>query len=75
MYLLFYYLLSKNIPYDTIYEEMSSLNQYQNGISFLKFLFFLTDDASVINLLRNMYEDYIKYTFTTPTPYESIHNL
>jgi hypothetical protein len=60
--------ITKNFPYDAIYEEMSSLNRYQNGISFLKFVFFLNDDASVINLLRNMYEDYIRYTFTTPTP-------
>jgi len=57
----------KNFPYDTIYEEMSSLSQYQDGISFLKFVFFLTDDGSVINLLKNLYEDYIKYTFVTPT--------
>jgi hypothetical protein len=60
--------ITKNFPYDTIYEEMSSQNQYQSGISFLKFIFFLNDDASIINLLRNMYEDYIRYTFTTPTP-------
>ena len=59
--------ITKNFPYDSIYEEMSSLNQYKNGISFLKFAFFLIDDASVINLLRNLYEDYVKYTSPTPT--------
>ncbi len=54
--------ISKNFPYDSIYKTMSSLNQYQSGISFLKFAFFLTDDGSVINFLRNLYEDFIKYS-------------
>jgi len=54
--------ISKNFPYDSIYKTMNSLTQYQSGISFLKFAFFLTDDGSVINFLRNLYEDFVKYS-------------
>ncbi len=52
----------KNLSYDEIYETMSSMQTYQNGINFLKFVFFLPNDAAVINFLKNLYEDYIKYT-------------
>ena len=64
---------TKNFPYDSVYEEMSSLNQYQDGISFLKFVFFLTDDGSVVSFLRNLYEDYVKYTFITPTNVSNVN--
>ena len=57
--------LSKNFPYDTIYKTMSSLDKYQSGISFLKFVFFLTDDGSTINFLKNLYEDFVKYSAPT----------
>ena len=57
--------IAKDIPYDTIYKEMSSLSKYQDGISFLKFAFFLTDDGSVINLLKNMYQDFVSYSSTS----------
>ena len=63
--------ISKNISYDAIYEQMSSLNQYQNGISFLKFAFFLTDDGAVVNLLKNMYEDFVSYSSTSTNPKSS----
>jgi len=59
--------ISKNLPYDKIYKEMGSLSQYKNGIEFLKFMFFLSNDGDVVNFLRNLYEDYIKYTFLTPS--------
>src|SRR5579862_141851 len=36
--------LIKNFSYDAVYKTMSVLPQYQDGISFLKFAFFLTDD-------------------------------
>ena len=59
--------ISKDIPYDKIYAEMSSLSQYKNGIDFLKFMFFLSNDGSVVGFLKNLYEDYIKYTYLAPT--------
>ena len=57
----------KDLPYDKIYKTMSSLTEYQNGINFLKFMFFLPDDGSIIRFLKNMYEDYIKYTVLSST--------
>ena len=59
--------ITKNLPYDKIYKEMSSLSQYTSGIEFLKFMFFLSNDGDVVNFLRNLYEDYIKYTFLSPS--------
>lgn len=57
----------KDLPYDKIYRVMSDQPQYQTGISFLKFMFFLPDDGSVVTFLRNLYEDLIKYTSIAPT--------
>jgi hypothetical protein len=54
--------ISKNFSYDKIYKQMSLLSKYQQGISYLKFAFFLTDDGSVVLFLRNLYEDFIKYS-------------
>jgi len=59
--------ISKNFSYDSVYKKMSSLNTYQAGISYLKFVFFLTDDGSIITFLRNLYEDFIKYSSPTIT--------
>lgn len=59
--------LSKNFPYDKTYRTMAAQQKYQNGISFLKFAFFLMDDGSVVNFLKNLYEDYVKYTSIAPT--------
>ena len=53
---------SNNISYDSIYNIMNGLDEYKSGISFLKFVFFLNNDGSVINFLKNLYEDYIKYS-------------
>lgn len=55
--------ITKNCPYSQIYNIMAQMPSYQEGINFLKFAFFLTDDGSVIQFLRNIYEDYVKYTF------------
>lgn len=54
--------ISKNFQYDSVYKMMSSLNQYQSGISFLKFVFFLTNDGSIVNFLKNLYEDFVTYS-------------
>lgn len=54
--------VSKNLSYDSIFRTMNALPQYQDGISFLKFAFFLTDDGSIINFIKNLYEDFITYT-------------
>lgn len=59
--------ISKDLPYDKIYRTMSSLPEYQNSITFLKFMFFLPDDGSIVSFLKNLYEDYIKYTSIAPT--------
>ena len=59
--------ISKDLPYDNIYRTMSSMNEYQNGISFLKFMFFLNNDGSVVTFLKNLYEDYIRYSYLTPS--------
>jgi hypothetical protein len=59
--------ISKDLPYDKIYRLMSDMVEYQNGIKFLRFMFFLTDDGSTVTFLRNLYEDYIKYTSVAPT--------
>lgn len=59
--------ISKDLPYDKIYAQMSSLSQYKNGITFLKFMFFLSNDGAVVSFLKNLYEDFIKYTFLAPT--------
>lgn len=52
----------KSIPYDSIFRQMSNDTTYENGIKFLKFVFFLQDDASVIQFIKNLYEDFIKYS-------------
>jgi len=62
----------KNIQYDTIYRTMSSLDRYSTGISFLKFAFFLPDDGSVVTFLKNLYEDYVKYTSVINNNQQSI---
>lgn len=59
--------ISKNLPYDKIYRSVGSMDKYKTGISFLKFAFFLTDDGSIVNFLKNLYEDYVKYTSSAPT--------
>ena len=53
--------ITNDLPFDTVYKAMNSLSQYQSGIDFLKFVFFLPDDGSVINFLKNLYEDFIQY--------------
>jgi len=50
----------KQCPYDQIYQRVK--DQYEDEIEFLKFIFFLPDDGSVLTFLRNVYEDFIKYT-------------
>jgi hypothetical protein len=50
-------------PYDSIYRIMYP--SYQTDIEFLKTIFFLKDDGSVLTFLRNLYEDLIKYTLLT----------
>jgi len=54
--------IAKSLPYDKIYKEMSSIKKYKSGVDFIKFAFFLVDDGSVVEFLRNLYEDLIKYT-------------
>lgn len=53
----------ENCPYDKIYQTMFSA--HANKITSLKSIFFLKDDSSVITFLKNLYEDYIKYTSLT----------
>lgn len=52
--------ITRDLPFDKIYQSMKPT--YQAGISFLQFVFFLPDDGSVVQFLRNLYEDQIKYT-------------
>ena len=52
--------ITQNCPYDTIYRIM--YDSYQEDITFLKSIFFLSDDGAVLAFLRTLYEDYIKYT-------------
>jgi hypothetical protein len=47
-------------PYDQIYKTIAP--QYVDSIAFLKTIFFLADDGSVLTFLKNLYEDFIKYT-------------
>lgn len=56
-------LRTKQCPYDQIYNSVKSQNE--SAISYLKYLFFLQDDADVTVFLKNIYEDYIKYTSLT----------
>lgn len=46
-------------PYDQIYRNVK--DQYQSNISFLQSIFFLTSDGDVLNFLKNLYEDYVRY--------------
>lgn len=55
--------LTQACPYDKIYNTIHS--QYSNSITTLQRIFFLPDDASVVRFLKNLYEDYIKYTNLT----------
>ena len=55
--------VTQNCPYDNIYALM--YDRYEKSINFFKNIFFLNDDASVIRFLKNLYEDYIKYTSLT----------
>jgi hypothetical protein len=50
----------QNCPYDNIYRVMQG--SYTEDIEFLKTIFFLPDDGSVLLFLKNLYEDFIKYT-------------
>lgn len=54
--------IAKGVQFDAIYSEMSENPKYASGISFLKFVFFLPDDGSVVQFLKNLYEDFIKYS-------------
>ena len=56
---------TQKCPYDTVYRVMYP--SYQADIEFLKFMFFLADDGSVLTFLRNLYEDYIRYTALSET--------
>lgn len=47
-------------PYNQIYNKIQPL--YSDSIQFLQSIFFLPDNASVINFLKNIYEDLVKYT-------------
>lgn len=51
---------TQNLPYDRVFQLMVS--KYSNEIAFLKTIFFLNDDGSVLTFLKNLYEDLIKYT-------------
>jgi hypothetical protein len=55
--------VTQKCPYDSIYRTMYP--SYQADIEFLKTMFFLKDDGSVLTFLRNLYEDLIKYTLLT----------
>ena len=57
--------IAKNISYDSIYKTMSSMDEYQSGISYLKFVFFFTNDGDVIDFLKNIYTDTIKYSVSS----------
>jgi hypothetical protein len=57
--------VTQQCPYDKIYAIMKP--QYQQAINWLQTIFFLPDDGSVITFLKNMYEDYIKYTSLSST--------
>ena len=50
----------QKFPYDEIYRKMYST--YTEEINVLKSMFFLNDDGSVLLFLKNLYEDYVKYT-------------
>lgn len=54
--------IAKGIQFDSIYAQMSENPKYADGISFLKFVFFLPDDGSVVQFLKNLYEDFIKFS-------------
>jgi hypothetical protein len=55
--------ITQKCPYDSIYRIMYP--SYQADVEFLKTIFFLRDDGSVLTFLRNLYEDLIKYTLLT----------
>jgi hypothetical protein len=55
--------VTQKCPYDSIYRTMYP--SYQADIEFLKTMFFLKDDGSVLTFLRNLYEDLIQYTLLT----------
>lgn len=59
--------ITKKCPYDQIYAIVSKLPEYKNSIAFLKFIFFLPDDGSVLTFLKNLYEDFVQYTLISET--------
>ena len=56
---------TQQCPYDQIYRLIKP--KYVQAINWLQTIFFLTDDGSVLTFLRNLYEDYIKYTSLSST--------
>jgi hypothetical protein len=54
--------ITQKCPYDQIFAIQSKLPEYKAGLDFLKFVFFLPDDGSVVTFLKDLYEDFIKYT-------------
>jgi len=61
--------ITQECPYDKIYQLMYP--SYTNGIKFLQSLFFLPDDGSVITFLKNLYEDFVKYTSLSTSQIDS----
>ena len=61
--------ITQTCPYDKIYKIM--YDQYKSSIQFLQTLFFLPDDGSVITFLKNLYEDFVKYTNLSQTQINS----
>lgn len=61
--------ITQKCPYDKIYNIM--YDQYKSSIQFLQTLFFLPDNGSIITFLKNLYEDYIKYTSLSQTQIDS----
>lgn len=55
--------LTKQCPYDTIYNNVK--DKFEKDIEFIKGLFFLVNDGSFVNFLKNIYEDLIIYTRPT----------
>lgn len=60
--------ITQNCPYDQIYNLM--YEKYKNSILFLQNMFFLKDDGSTIRFLKNLHEDFVKYTTLTTTQYQ-----
>jgi tartrate-resistant acid phosphatase type 5 len=54
-----YIKLVGNCPYDQIYK--SSQAKYKSEIELVKSIFFLENDGKVVEFLKTIYEDYLKY--------------